>query len=196
MIKERDRGQSEEKLIKAVGELIEEKGFENLGINQVAKKAGFSKNLIYRYFESLDGLVYAYMKKHDFWVNRTVEQPDLSDIKGYLKGFYRRQIAEYRGNVALKRLKRWELSTDKDFVAEIRAQREKNGIQFLNMMSQFAKVEKAQLQSVSTLLDAGIAYLALLEDNCKMYNGIDIQSDQGWQQLTKGIDALIDILMG
>ncbi len=55
MVKERDRQQSEEKLINAVGELIEEIGFENLGINQVAKKAGFSKNLIYRYFESLDG---------------------------------------------------------------------------------------------------------------------------------------------
>ena len=48
--KERDREQSEEKLIKAVGELIEEIGFEKLGINQVAKRAGFSKNLIYRYF--------------------------------------------------------------------------------------------------------------------------------------------------
>lgn len=195
MIRERDREQSEEKLINAVGELIEEFGFEGLGVNQVAKKAGFSKNLIYRYFESLDGLIYAYMKKHDFWLNTALEQPDVSEIKGYLKKFYRKEIAEYRGNIALKRLKRWELSSDKDFVVEIRAQREKNGVQFMNMMSGFAKLDKNQLQAISALVDAGIAYLAMFEDNCQMYNGIDIQSNEGWNQIAGGIDLLIDIMI-
>lgn len=195
MIKERDREQSEEKLIKAVGELIDEIGFENIGINQVAKRAGFSKNLIYRYFESLDGLIYAYIKKHDFWLNGNVSELDLSDMKGYLKAFYRREIAEYRGNKTLKRLRRWELSTDKEFVAELRARREKNGVQFLNMMSQFAKVDEEQIQAISALLDAGIAYLSLFEDNCQMYNGIDLQSNKGWQQIMKGIDTLIDLLI-
>ena len=193
--KERDRDNTEERLIDAVGELIVEVGFENLGINQVAKQAGFSKNLIYRYFDSLDGLIYAYMKKHDFWLNTSLEQPDISDIKGYLKAFYRREIAEYRGNIVLKRLKRWELSSDKDFVVEIRAQREKNGVQFMEMMSGFAKIDKEQLQAVSTLMDAGISYLAIFEDNCRMYNGIDIQSDKGWEQIIEGIDTLIDIMI-
>lgn len=196
MIKERDREQSEERLVQAVGELIEEVGFENLGINQVAKRAGFSKNLIYRYFDSLDGLIYAYIKKHDFWFNAVMKQPEVSsDIKSYLKTFYRREIAEYRNNIVLKRLRRWELTTDKDFVVDIRAQREKNGVRFMDMMSQFTKVNKEQLQAISALVDAGIAYLALFEDNCQMYNGIDIQSDRGWQQITEGIDLLIDVMI-
>lgn len=195
MVKERDREQSEEKLINAVGELIAETGFENLGINQVAKKAGFSKNLIYRYFESLDGLIYAYMKKHDFWVNANDEKPDTSNIKAYLKDFYRREIAEYRRSTALKRLRRWELSTDKEFVADIRGQREKNGVQFMELMAGFAKVDKKQLQAISALMDAGIAYLVIFEDNCRMYNGIDIQSDKGWVQIAGGIDLLVDTLI-
>jgi AcrR family transcriptional regulator len=192
MAKEKDRQRSEEKLINAVGELIEETGFENLGINQVAKKAGFSKNLIYRYFESLDGLVYAYMKKHDFWVNTQDEMPDTGDIKAYLKDFYRRQTGEFRGNIALKRLRRWELSADKDFVVEIRTQREKNGVRFMDIMSRFAKIDKVQLQAISALIDAGIAYLAIFEENCQMYNGINIQSNKGWEQIANGIDLLID----
>ena len=195
MAKERDREQSEEKLINAVGELIEETGFENLGINQVAKKAGFSKNLIYRYFGSLNGLIFAYMKKYDFWMNAVEEQPDVSDVKAYLKTFYRKHIAEFRENTALKKLRRWELSTDKDFVAEIRSQREENGVLFLDRISSFAKTDKKQVQAISALLDAGIAYLAMLEDNCRMYNGIDIQSDEGWQQIIDEIDTLIDIVI-
>lgn len=195
MVKERDRERSEEKLIEAAGALIEGSGFESLGINQVAKRAGLSKNLIYRYFGSLDGLIHAYMKKHDFWMNADGEQPDTSDIKAYLKAFYRREIAQLRGNTALKRVRRWELSTDKDFVADIRAQRELNGVQFLDTMSQFIKADKEQVQALSALIDAGIAYLAMFEDNCRMYNGIDIQSDEGWQQIARGIDALIDIII-
>jgi len=186
---------TEEKLINAVGELIVEDGFESLGVRKVAEKAGVNKTLIYRYFESLDGLIYAYMKKHDFWLNAVLKNPDVSDIKGYLKTFYRREIAEYRGNIALKRLRRWELSSDIDFVVEIRAQREKNGVYFLDMMSEFAKLDKEQVRAISALIDAGMAYLAMFEENCQMYNGIDIQSDKGWEQIAKGIDALIDIMI-
>ena len=195
MAKERDRALSEEKLIQAVGELIEEVGFEKLGINSVAKRAGFSKNLIYRYFGSLDGLIYAYMKKHDFWVNATKLKPDLRDLKGYLKVFFRRQIIEFRGSTAFKRLLRWELSTDKDILVEIRAQREKNGLRFIKVISRFSKINKKELQSISALINAGITYLVMFEENCQMYNGIDIRNDRGWKQIVKGIDTLIDIMI-
>jgi len=193
--KQRDRDNTEEKLIEAVGEMIVEVGFENLGINQVAKRAGFSKNLIYRYFDSLDGLIYAYMKKHDIWVNIDTEKPDFSDIKGYLKSFFRKQIAEFRGNTALKRLRRWELSTDKDIVVEIRAQREKNGLQFLDTLSSYAKIDKEQVHAITALINAGMTYLAMFEENCRMYNGIDIQSDEGWEQIAQGVDAMIDVII-
>lgn len=193
--KERDREITEEKLINAAGELIAEVGFEKLGINQVAKRAGFSKNLIYRYFDSLDGLIYAYMKKHDFWVKVASEKPDLSDVRKYLKMFYRRQIIEYRKDIALKRLRRWELSADNEIITDIRARREENGVRFLDQMSGYAVTDKNTIQAVTALLNAGITYLAMFEDNCKMYNGIDIQSDAGWVQLAEGIDALIDIMV-
>jgi AcrR family transcriptional regulator len=157
--------------------------------------AGVNKTLIYRYFGSLDGLILAYMKRHDFWLNVATERPATSDIKAYLKGFYRRQIAEYRANTVLKRLRRWELSSDKDFVAEIRAQREKNGVEFLETMAGFAQMPGEQVQAIAALVDAGIAYLAMFEDNCRMYNGIDIQSDRGWEQIAGGINALIDMMV-
>lgn len=195
MIKERDRELSEEKLINAVGDLIQKVGFENIGINQVAKHAGFSKNLIYRYFGSLDGLIYAYMKKHDFWVNTIIEIPDINNLKEYLKGLFRRQIIDHRGNVAFKRLRRWELSTNKDIVEEIRAEREKNGIEFIELMSKFTKIGQKDVRAIATLVNAGLTYLVILEEVCPIYNGIDIQSDEGWNQIAEGIDLLIDIMI-
>ena len=59
----RNRKATEQRLLSAIQELIEESGFEKLGINAVASKAGVSKMLIYRYFGSLDGLVAAYIER-------------------------------------------------------------------------------------------------------------------------------------
>lgn len=192
---ERDRELTEEKLTAAAGEIISAEGFESLRVRRVAERAGVNKTLIYRYFSSLDGLIYAYMKKYDFWANMTSEKPDPTDIRAYMKSFFRRQIVEYRTNIALKRMRRWELSSNNEFVTEIRAQREKNGVRFLDMMSGFSKLGKEQTQAITALVDAGIAHLAIMEENCKMYNGIDIQSDEGWDQIAGGIDTLIDIMV-
>lgn len=192
---ERDRETTEIRLIDAVGEIIAEDGFEVLGVRRVAEKAGVNKTLIYRYFDSLDGLVLAYLKRHDFWLKMSPERPDTSDVRAYMKAFYRREIADFRTNVALKRLRRWELSSDKAFIADVRAERERIGVRFMETMAGLAKINKERVQAISTLLDAGISYLAIFEDNCRMYNGIDIQSDEGWKQIAEGIDALIDMMM-
>ena len=53
----KNRQATEMTLITAVNDIIEESGFEGLGINAVAAKAKVSKMLIYRYFNSLDGLI-------------------------------------------------------------------------------------------------------------------------------------------
>ena len=58
----KNRQATEMTLIKAVNDIIEESGFEGLGINAVAAKAKVSKMLIYRYFNSLDGLIAAYIQ--------------------------------------------------------------------------------------------------------------------------------------
>ena len=53
----RDRAATEEMLVKAAREVLASDGFQGLGINAVARQAGCDKQLIYRYFGGLDGLV-------------------------------------------------------------------------------------------------------------------------------------------
>ena len=51
----------------AAAGLLAEKGFEAWGINAIARAAGCDKVLIYRYFESLDGLLEAVMAGTTLW---------------------------------------------------------------------------------------------------------------------------------
>ena len=75
MITERNRGETEKRILEAVGRIVESDGFEKVGINAVANEAGVSKMLIYRYFSSIDGLLAAYIKQNDYWLNISLELP-------------------------------------------------------------------------------------------------------------------------
>ena len=189
---EKDREATEKTLLLAIGELVAEKGFEHLGVNTVAARAGTSKVLIYRYFGSLDGLIAAYIRKHDFWIAYRPELPKKKHLATFLKQMFRSQIERLRNDTTLKRLYRWELSGNNALIAELRSQREATGVWLVEAVSQLTGRPRAEVAVLATLISASVSYLALLEESCPTYNGIPLQQPAGWELYAAGIDALID----
>lgn len=68
----KNREVTKRKLLDAVGRIVHEDGFGGLGVNRVAKLAETSKILIYRYFESFEELLYAYILENNFWVHASL----------------------------------------------------------------------------------------------------------------------------
>ena len=189
----KNRQTTEMNLIKAVDELIEENGFEGLGINAVAAKAGVSKMLIYRYFNSLDGLIAAYIQQHDYWINFDEQLPDEEHIGELIKEIFKRQIAMLRQSYTLRRLYRWELTSNNIFIKELREKREAKGVWLVDAVSKLSKHPQKETAAMASILTAAISYLSLLEENCPVFNGINIQTEDGWKELEEGINILIDI---
>lgn len=189
----KNRQATELTLIKAVDDIIEENGFEGLGINAIAAKAKVSKMLIYRYFNSLDGLIAAYIRQNDYWINFNEELPDKEHLSEFIKQIFKRQIIQLRESYTLKRLYRWELSTDNKFVKELRDKREEKGLWLIEAVSRFSKHPQKETAAMASLITAAISYLALLEENCQVYNGLKIQQETGWEQLEEGINLLVDL---
>lgn len=189
----KNRQTTEMNLIKAVDELIEENGFEGLGINAVAAKAGVSKMLIYRYFNSLDGLIAAYIQQHDYWINFDEQLPDEEHIGEFIKEIFKRQIAMLRQSYTLRRLYRWELTSNNIFIKELREKREAKGVWLVDAVSKLSKHPQKETAATASILTAAISYLSLLEENCPVFNGINIQTEDGWKELEEGINILIDI---
>ena len=189
----KNRQTTEMNLIKAVDELIEENGFEGLGINAVAAKAGVSKMLIYRYFNSLDGLIAAYIQQHDYWINFDEQLPDEEHIGEFIKEIFKRQIAMLRQSYTLRRLYRWELTSNNTFIKELREKREAKGVWLVDAVSKLSKHPQKETAAMASILTAAISYLSLLEENCPVFNGINIQTEDGWKELEEGINILIDI---
>lgn len=189
---ERDREATERRLLDTIGRMINEIGFEKIGINAVATQSGVSKILIYRYFGSMEGLMTAYIRQHDFWINFPHEIPERSQLPAFLKKMFREQIEQLRSNPTLKRLYRWELSSDNDMIVKLRQQRESAGIRRIEEVSRLTGYPQQELATLASLITASITYLVMLEEFCPVYNGIPLNDDAGWQQIIQGIDALID----
>lgn len=189
----KNRQTTELTLIKAVDDIIEESGFEGLGINAIAAKAKVSKMLIYRYFNSLDGLIAAYIQQNDYWINFNEELPDKEHLSEFIKQIFKRQIVRLRESYTLKRLYRWELSTDNKFVKELRDKREEKGLWLIEAVSRLSKHPQKETAAIASIITAAISYLALLEENCQAYNGLKIQQETGWEQLEEGINLLVDL---
>lgn len=192
---ERDRETTERRLLDTIGQMINESGFEKIGINAVANQSGVSKILIYRYFGSVEGLMAAYIRQHDFWINFPQELPDRNQLQAFLKNMFKEQIEQLRSNPTLKRLYRWELSSDNEMIVKLREQREKAGMQRLVKISELTGYPQEELAPLATLLTASITYLVMLEEFCPVYNGIPLNNNTGWRQIIQGIDTLIDKLL-
>lgn len=189
---ERDREGTEKRLIDAIGQMIAEQGFEKIGINAVATQSGVSKILIYRYFGSVEGLMAAYIRQHDFWLNFPLEFPAKEELPMFVKEMFKSQIEQLRNNPTLKRLYRWELSSNNDIIAKLREQREEAGLHIVETISRLTSHPQEEMAVMASVVTASITYLVMLEEFCPVYNGIAINQDSGWEQIIAGIDILVD----
>ena len=191
-IGERDREATESRLLDTIGKMIAEDGFEKIGINAIATQSNVSKILIYRYFGSVEGLMAAYIKQYDFWLNFPLEYPNREELPLFVKRMFQGQIEQLRNNPTLKRLYRWELSCNNDMIVKLREQREKVGVNLVKKVSELTGHPQNEIAVMASLLTASITYLVMLEDFCPIYNGIPLNENSGWEQINEGIELFIN----
>lgn len=191
-IGERDREATERRLLDTIGKMIAEDGFEKIGINAIATQSNVSKILIYRYFGSVEGLMAAYIKQCDFWLNFPLEYPNREELPLFVKRMFQGQIEQLRNNPTLKRLYRWELSCNNDMIVKLREQREKVGVNLVKKVSELTGHPQNEIAVMASLLTASITYLVMLEDFCPIYNGIPLNENSGWEQINEGIELFIN----
>lgn len=189
----KNRQLTEKKIIDAVERIIENQGFEKLGINAVASEAGISKMLIYRYFGGLDELLAHYLMQKDYWANTDTTILEQANVGESIKNMFRKQIKQMRNDIMLKRLCKWELTADNDNIRTLQDRRERNGRDLIQMVARLTGCSNAEVASLATILSASISYLVLIEEQTSTYNGIDLQSEEGWKQIMDGIGLMIDL---
>ena len=197
----RDKETTKRRLVAATIELIRDSGFDHLGINAIAERAGLSKVLIYRYFEDLDGLLRAAAAELDPLQSeeaaRLRDSVEIGQSPGEIMEAIVLQLHDSLARDKLtKQLMVAELSRNNEITGAMSVAREEVG---LRLTDEFATIlrdrdlpEGVDVYALFAIVSAAVSYLTLRSDSVKHYNGVDIQSRDGWERIGATMRMLID----
>lgn len=192
----RDREATRTRLITAVGTLLAREGFKGLGVNAVAREAGVDKVLIYRYFGGLSELIAAFGREGNFWPS--IKELAGGDIEAFgrlpigeqLSRLGRNFIRAIRSRPLTQEILAWEMVERNELTVELETIRENTMINFFDMF--FPSADKGpDIAAMGAIIGAGVSYLVCRGRQISVYNGVDLQSEAGWQRLEKAIDTMI-----
>ena len=189
---EKDKENTQKKIIKAVESIIIDEGFEKLGINLIASKADVSKVLIYRYFGNIEDLIASYLAENDFWAGFSVEFPKNENLREFIKQLFCTQLTQMRQNKIMQHIQRWELVTQNKLTEKLKLKREAKSITLITIISHLAQCDQEEAAAFFTILSSSITYLTMFSEVCPVYNGIDLQTDADWERILNSIYLLID----
>lgn len=192
----RDRAATEDRILAAVGEVLARDGFAAVGVNAIAREAGVDKVLIYRYFGGLPELLRAWGASGRFW-------PRVADLLGddpaallalplaerYVR-FFAHFIDELRARPLTVEILAAELGHRNELTAILEAEREEWGHEATRVLGGPAFAARPFLNGVTLLLVAGVQYLVLRGRRIRVFGGLDLQSDAGWDALKGSIAEL------
>jgi len=194
----KNREHTEAKLVRAIAEVLAEKGFGKLGVNAVAKQAGVDKVLIYRYFGDLNGLMERYANSAEFWPPASELLGDESQRASLAKmsfsdGFaevFRRYANALRSRPLTLEILSWETIERNALTVAMEEVRESMGLELMAFLNEMDPPE-ADWQAIANLFSGGIHYLAIRGRKVTTYTGMSIAEDEGWERLIASIAFLV-----
>src|SRR5262249_26980591 len=152
-----------------VGRLLETRGFEDVGVNAVAREAGVDKVLIYRYFGKMPELLRAFAEKGDHWPSDAELLGDDAPtepaaLAAHVLVRFGRAI---RSRPQTQAIMRHELSARNPLTDALADAREEQAMRLLSRVGELGPEARAG----GALLAAGLTYLALRANTADDYNG-------------------------
>lgn len=190
----RHRAGTEQSLVKAVGQVLSERGLSGVSASNVAAQAGVDKALIYRYFGSFDALLESYASSPDYWPSVEeiiVDRRALLELP-FLERFslvMRRYARALRARPATIAVLAAELTDRVALHPRLTQQREEFGLALLELTHD-APVD-FDSAAMATVLTGAVHYLLIRAGQVEAFNGIALASDEGWARIEVAMDVLI-----
>ncbi|BDQ32459.1 TetR/AcrR family transcriptional regulator [Pseudodesulfovibrio portus] len=184
------------KLVRAVGRVLAEVGFQRLGVNLVAREAGVDKKLIYRYFGGLSGLVAAYGETVDFWPTAAeLVGDDPDSVRGMpphalMAMFFRRYLRAILNRPQTLEILAWEALERNDLTQTLEQVRVKTALEFFELMEQDPP-EDVDLTALVLLMAGSVNFLAVRSRIHSSIGGVDLRSEDGWTRIEQCIEVIL-----
>ena len=191
----RNRSATERRIFEAARGLLAEEGFQNFGINAIARRAGCDKQLIYRYFGGLDGLVDAIGTDLSSWVEAHVPEDQggrfmltYGDLMERLLELYMRALRE---DHLMRRVIAWEISENSAHVRRMAEARARGIAQWIERMRGSMEPPKGvDVVAVNAALLAAAQQIVLSAVTTGFASGIAVKTPKDWAKLEAAVCRL------
>ncbi|MEJ2903102.1 TetR/AcrR family transcriptional regulator [Pedobacter panaciterrae] len=194
-----DKDRSKQKLIQAVGIVIQDKGYTGLTVTNISKAAGLDRKLIKLYFGSVDNLIEIYVKSKDYWVAATgdagimIENNQGKDTKQILKNLLLNQLDYFYENEEMQKIVLWQISQRSQIMYQVCEEREQLSSTFFALTDKELKGNDVDLRAIAGLLVAGIYYMVLhAKTTDSLFCEIDINNPEGMKRIKEAISLVLE----
>ncbi len=199
VVKRRNRQMTMERILRAMGDVMAERGTAKAGINAVAEQAGVNKVLIYRYFGGWNGLLEAYVHRGFFlsmFNDKFLDQvPDNLTPENRSKVWSEYTIQfmrEFRQRKPSQELIRWEMTNGETELARRLAEfRDKS---YKTLVSKLAPYNDFDPIAITSLMVSAVTYIVLTSAQRDHIVDIDLTSEAGWERLETAIRRIYSSL--
>ena len=191
----RDRCETERRIVRAAGKLLAEEGFQGLGVNALARRAGVDKVLIYRYFGGLPGVIRRYARD-DFWpttedlFGRPREEVAAMDDSQIAISLLLGHLRELTARPITQDIMRRELMEKDELTDALAEARESTTEELMTLFSEQSRAQ-GDLAAVGAVIHAGISYLVLRAKTADVYMGVALDTDEGRARIEQAVRDLI-----
>lgn len=200
-LRSRDREATERGILEAARAALAEDGFAAFGINGIARRAGCDKQLIYRYFGGLEGLVDAIGESVAAELASSLERasPDRA-FRGYADMVEQMMLGlleVFRGNATLRQITAWELAAPSPLVARLSAARSRPLLAWsLKMRGDLTPPTGVDVGATNALLIGAVQQLALAGASTAGFSNVPLKTEEDWQRMRSAISALVQRAYG
>ncbi|MEH6550728.1 MAG: TetR/AcrR family transcriptional regulator [Pseudomonadales bacterium] len=196
----RNREATEQLLIDACERILLSHGPDGIGVNNVVQEAGVGKQLLYRYFDGLPGLVSAWLERSAHWPTAQELIGDDADFaalnfRSKVKTIQHNYLDALRQRPVIMRIMASELMHPTAITSVLEKASDKVARDLTLIIKDMSDEQQENLVNLSLVFYCMLNYLcmrAVTSPNCF---GMDLEQQKSWDRIGKIVDLLVDSVL-
>jgi AcrR family transcriptional regulator len=163
----RNRLDTEQRILDALGGLLLDEGYPAVGVNAVARRAGCDKVLIYRYFGGFDELLLAFAETTTLWwevdeiITESAADCAAIALPDYLQTLLDRYVAALESRPLTLEIMAWEMSAENNLTAALARTRGERGMELVKRIRAYYRQPNIDIGGILGVFGAAINYLVI-----------------------------------
>lgn len=197
----RNKERTMQKMIDAVGEVLRQKGYVGLSINNIVKQAKVDRKLVALYFGDVNNLIDEFLHRRDYWMTKVA--PKLNAIVEGSEKFGQQEITsilqtlydEIDISPDFQRILSWEVCEYQDKLRALADKREALGTELFKLTDQDFAATNVDLRAILALQVAGIYYIILhAKSTGSNFCEIDVNTLEGKKAIKGALATIVQLV--